>query len=291
MSKSAIIYMTRMQDLWLLRHSLKFLFLNFKKASQYKVIIFHDDLTQQAVNSLAVALQQDLGYVPNLEFVQLQFQSPTTLSTDPSLYDPPLTQFRLGYRHMCRFFGGLVFNHSALSQYKYCWRLDSDSFILSEVTVDPFEYMESIDAKYAYIDDIQYDEEYACRGLWDTTKKFMNENLSLIRNKIDNWNMEIFNSNFAIYNMEFFRGKAYQSYFNYIDETNNIYYRRWGDHCIGYLGLAMFADPKDIWCVKEFGYQHGSQIGNSDKVSAQMIPLVPDPFRGWLISSCKREQT
>jgi alpha 1,2-mannosyltransferase len=288
-SKSAIIYMTRLQDIWLLRHSLKFLFLNFNTKSKYPVIIFHDDLNQQVVQSLAEALKQDLGYVPdNIQFVAVKFDQPSNLSTDPSLYDPPLSQFRMGYRHMCRFFGGKVFTHPLLSEYKYCWRLDSDSFILSEVTVDPFKYMESVGAKYAYIDAIQYDEAFACRGLWETTNRFMEEHPHLVRNKVASWNMEIYNSNFAIYDMDFFRSEPYQSYFNYLDATNNIYYRRWGDHCIGYLGLAMFTDSNDIWCVKEFGYQHGSQIGNSDKVSPQMIPLVPEPFKGWLLSACKK---
>ena len=292
MKNSAIIYMTRQQDMWLLRHSLKFLFMNFNKNAEYPVIIFHDDLTQQSVESLADALKHDLGYVPNnIEFVGLSFDIPPSISTDLSMYDPPLSQFRMGYRHMCRFFGGQVFNHPALKNYKYCWRLDSDSFILSEVSRDPFKYMSDSGSKYAYLDRIDHDEAFACRGIWETTQKYMSENLPLLRNKVESWNMEVYYTNFEIYDMDFFRDAKYQSYFNYLDSTGNIFYRRWGDHCIRYLGLSMFADSKDIWCIKDFCYQHGSWVGNADKVSAQMIHLVPDPFRGCLISSCKREQT
>lgn len=286
MSKSAIVYMTRMQDLWLLRHSLRFLFENFNREAKYPVVIFHDDLNVEAVKSLAVALKQDLGYIPdNIQFVGLQFVIPTSVSTDPQLYDPPLTQFRLGYRHMCRFFGGLIFNHPALSQYKYCWRLDSDSFILSSVINDPFKQMEKTESKYAFIDRVDYDEAFACRGLWDATKDFMDANKNILKNEVTSWNLEVYYTNFEIYDMDFFRGEAYQSYFNYIDSTNNIYYRRWGDHCIRFLGLSMFADPSEIWCVKDFCYQHGSWIGNVDKLNHSVIPTIPEPFRAMAIRS------
>jgi alpha 1,2-mannosyltransferase len=279
-NKSAIVYMTRLQDLWLLRHSLKFLFENFNKEAKYPVVIFHDDLNAEAVKSLADATKQDLGYIPdNIEFVALQFETPASVSTDPHWYDPPLTQFRLGYRHMCRFFGGLIFNHPALSGYKYCWRLDSDSFILSSVTNDPFKQMESAGYKYAFLDRVDYDEAFACRGLWDTTKDFMNANKGILKNEVKSWNMEVYYTNFEIYDMDFFRGAEYQSYFKYLDSTNNIYYRRWGDHCIRFLGLSMFADPSDIWCIKDFSYQHGSWIGNPSKMNPSVISTIPEPFR------------
>lgn len=280
MSKSAIIYMTRLQDLWLLRHSLRFLFENFNKEAKYPVRIFHDDLNPDAIKSLAASLKQDLGYIPeDVEFVGLRFETPASVSTDPQLYDPPLTQFRLGYRHMCRFFGGLVFNHPALSEYKYCWRLDSDSFILSPVINDPFKYMEREGSKYAYLDRVDYDEAFACRGLWDATKDFMNANKGILKNEVESWNMEVYYTNFEIYDMDFFRSEEYQSYFKYLDSTNNIYYRRWGDHCIRFLGLSMFADPSDIWCIKDFAYQHGSWIGNADKLDSSVIPTIPEPFK------------
>jgi hypothetical protein len=285
-SKSAIVYMTRLQDLWLLRYSLRFLFENFNKEAKYPIVIFHDDLNAEAVKSLAAVLKQDLGYIPdNIKFVGLQFETPPSVSIDPHLYDPPLTQFRLGYRHMCRFFGGLVFNHPALSEYKYCWRLDSDSFILSSVTNDPFKQMERTGSKYAFLDRVDYDEAFACMGLWDTTKDFMNANKGILKNEVESWNMEVYYTNFEIYDMDFFRGEEYQLYFKYLDSTNNIYYRRWGDHCIRFLGLSMFADLSDIWCIKDFAYQHGSWIGNPSKLNYSIIPTIPEPFRSMVVRS------
>jgi len=256
------------------------LFENFNKEAKYPVVIFHDDLNAEAVKSLADVLKQDLGYIPdNVEFVRLRFETPPSVSTDPHLYDPPLTQFRLGYRHMCRFFGGLVFNHPALSEYRYCWRLDSDSFILSTVTVDPFEHMRNNNFKYAFIDRLDRDEAFACVGIWEATQKYMQDNKDILGHIVPSWNMEVYYTNFEIYDMDFFRGEKYQSYFNYLDSTGNIYYRRWGDHCIRYLGLSMFANPSDIWCVKDFAYQHGSWIGNPSKLNPYSIPTVPEPFR------------
>lgn len=286
MNKAAIIYMTRLNDLWLLRHSLTFLYKNFNQTAEYPVLIFHDDLNEQAIRSLAQEIQKDLGYIPkDVQFIAIKFETPASVSTDPNLYQPPLTQFRMGYRHMCRFFGGNVFNHPALKDYRYCWRLDSDSFILSPVVTDPFKHMETMGFKYAFLDRIDHDEAFACRGLWETTQDYMKINADILKNDVPAWNMEVYYTNFEIYDMDFFRGEAYQSYFNYIDSTNNIYYRRWGDHCIRFLGLSMFADPSEIWCVKDFCYQHGSWIGNVDKLNHSVIPTIPEPFRAMAIRS------
>ena len=60
MKNAAIVYLTRLNDLWILRHSIKFLFTNFNKEHNYPVVVFYDDLTPMAISSLLGELNADL---------------------------------------------------------------------------------------------------------------------------------------------------------------------------------------------------------------------------------------
>ena len=138
MENAAIVYMTRKNDLWIFKHSINFLYSNFNKEANYPVIVFYDDLTKPDIANLLTEFSIAFGYMPNIKFEKLEFTLPEGISEDPARYTLPLTQFRMGYRHMCRFYGGQIFNHPALAKYKWYMRLDSDSFILSKISRDPF---------------------------------------------------------------------------------------------------------------------------------------------------------
>lgn len=278
-TNAAIAYLTRERDLWLLRTSIRLLFLNFNKEHDYTVIVFHDDLTPVTISNLLVTLSLDLGYTPKLNFEKLQFVLPEEVSTDPSRYTLSLTTFPIGYRHMCRFYAGQIFNHPALLPYKFYMRLDSDSFILSKPKKDPFVHMEENGYQYAFMEKEELDAPWACEGLWDCTKEFIDTNLDRISNPPTAWNGELYNTNFEIADMSFFREKNYQDYFNHVDSTRNIYYKRWGDHCIRWLGMRLFMKPENILCIEDFCYQHGGDVRNIQYADRSSIDLEPEPFK------------
>lgn len=278
MENATIVYMTRRNDLPLFSYSIYFLYTNFNNQAKYPVTVFHDDLTNQDISVLLGNLRNALGFVPNLKFERVQFSLPSTVSEDPSLYSPPLSQFRIGYRHMCRFYAGQIFNHPALEKYKWYMRLDSDSFILSKVERDPFAVMKENQYQYAFMD-LVHDSEWACLGLWDTTKKFISENKERLVCSDFDWNLELYNTNFEIVDMDFFRSEGYQDYFRYLDNTNNIFYHRWGDHAIRYLGMKMFMDPNRVWEVKDFCYQHGGDVKNAELMNMNSVNSEPEPFK------------
>jgi hypothetical protein len=242
MENAAIVYMTRKNDLWVFKHSINFLYKNFNREANYPVIVFYDDLTKIDITNLLTEINLSLGFMPSIKFEKLEFILPERISSDPSLYSPSLDQFRMGYRHMCRFYGGQIFNHPSLEKYKWYMRLDSDSFILTKITKDPFVTMRENEYQYAHMENIGYDAPWACEGLWETTKKFMEENYKKLTNKNFDWNLEVYNTNFEIVDMDFYRSENYQNYFKYLENTNNIFYKRWGDHCIRWLGSTMFMD-------------------------------------------------
>ena len=168
---------------------------------------------------------------------------------------------------MCRFFCGQVFNHPALKQYDWYLRLDSDSYLLTDIKYDVFEYMAQNNKKYAYVGEYRKDNPIVTVGLWETTKAFMKEKgitPKSMEGKLTNgeWAEDIFYTNFEIVNLPFFRGEEYTSYFQALDETKQIYYNRWGDAPVRWLAVHMLLSDEEIWCVKDIAYLHKDWLRN-----------------------------
>jgi hypothetical protein len=292
MQNAAIIYMSREQDAPLLYHSLRLLVRNFLSKYNYPVIIFHDDLQRVTVSNIMVALSKEFGFTPNIRFEILKFTHPEGVSTDPSMYDPPLSRFWMGYRHMCRFFCGQVFNHPALKQYDWYLRLDSDSYLLTDIKYDVFEYMAQNNKKYAYVGEYRKDNPIVTVGLWETTKAFMKEKgitPKSMEGKLTNgeWAEDIFYTNFEIVNLPFFRGEEYTSYFQALEETKQIYYNRWGDAPVRWLAVHMLLSDEEIWCVKDIAYLHKDWLRNYGKIDGELFNSIPDFLKKWIAMADK----
>ena len=151
---SVIVYLTRLNDLWVFRYSIKLLCLNFNKEYNYPIIVFHTDLTNSAISKVLSELIIDLGYLPDIKFEKISNTVPDDVSTEESKYTFPLLKYGHGinYRNMCRFLGGQIFKHSALSNYQFYMKLDSDSFILSKLTYDPFTHMKDNGYEYSFLE-------------------------------------------------------------------------------------------------------------------------------------------
>ena len=311
MQKAAIVYLTRQRDLWMFVHSLKLLYKNFNNQYNYPVVVFHDDVQQIQVSAVLMEMNKYLGRIPNLKFERLNLDVPEEVSKDIFKYDHPdghpisLNHFSFGYRSMCRFFSGLVMNHTAMKPYKYYMRMDSDSFMLSPIEIDPFEYMSKYGFEYADASCTDFQVQGSCswkyagkeviwarEGLWEATKEFMSINSHRIKDPIVEYEGELFNTNMEIVDMDFFRGNDYQDYFKYLDLTGNIYYKRWGDAPIRWLGIRLFMNPsKVLWGkdVFKFCYQHGSMINGMQYADAESINLLPQIFKNCFIKT-KQEQ-
>ena len=275
---AAIIYMSRMRDIPLLHRSLSLLCMNFKHIRDYPIIIFHDDITKPAVANLTVGLHRQFGFIPNLRFELLKFEMPSWISTDESRYTVPLSEAWMGYRHMCRFHSGLIYRDERLLKYDWYWRLDSDSYIYSQIGYDPFERMKNGGFEYAYMCDEEGDIPRVVEGLWDETLRFMEEsNLSIndyLKGRLveGKWNCNMFYTNFEIAKFSFFRSKEYMSYFDHLDRSGGIYYKRWGDAPIHWLGVRLFMPPEKVWAVKDITYHHNGWIRNMSSLANKQIP-------------------
>lgn len=289
MKNGIIIYMSRQRDVPLLFHSLYLLYKNFNAKYKYPVIVFHDDIQMITRSQILLELNKAFGFVPNIKFEELIFKFPDHVSQDPSLYTVSLSQFPIGYRHMCRFHSGEIYRHSSLMQYDWYMRLDSDSFILSPVDFDIFDHMEENGYEYSYMETEIDEPQFVVEELWDTTKRFIAENrisMEYLNSRLKNgeWDNTMFYTNFEAAKFSLFRGD-YMKYYEFLDKTGNMYYKRWGDAPIHWLGVRMFLPDDKIWCVKNIAYQHGSFIRNAKCINPSDINYLPNAFKQWAIDA------
>jgi hypothetical protein len=275
--RGVIIYMSRMRDIPLLYRSLSMLCWNFKYVKDYPIIVFHDDIDKATVANLMVSLHKTVGFIPNIKFELLKFEMPDWVSTDPSKYTVSLNEFWMGYRHMCRFHSGGIYRDPRLAEYDYYWRLDSDSYLYSPIDFDPFERMKNENYEYAFMCDEDREVPRVAEGLWDTTLEFMqNHNIQMpefMKNRLvdGTWNHDLFYTNFEIAKFSFFRSPEYMAYFDHLDKTGNIYYKRWGDAPIHWLGVRMLMSPEKVWAVKDITYQHNNWLKNLNALPNKKI--------------------
>ena len=247
---AVIIYLSRKQDINDLKKSLKLLHKYFNKRFNYPIIIFHDDFSEEDKQIL-------LREYSNIKFEYIKFKIPSWIDKT-KLYHK-----RLGYNHMCRFFSGELFKHSAIQNYDWYWRLDSDSYLRAHINYDIFKFMEKKKYIYGYLGEPLIKEKPALvKELWVFTKKYIKDNnlqpsyLYEYLDKDGNWDRSLYYTNFEISNLDFWRSNAYTKYYNAIDQNGGIYYHRWGDHVIHFLALSMLVDQNKIYCFNDIDYSH-----------------------------------
>jgi alpha 1,2-mannosyltransferase len=58
--------------------------------------------------------------------------------------------------------------------------------------------------------------------------------------------------------MEFWRGEAYQAYFDHLEASGGFYYERWGDAPVHSIAAALFLPKDRIHFFEEIGYEVSS---------------------------------
>lgn len=159
--------------------------------------------------------------------------------------------FSIGYRHMCRFFSGQLYEFDILKNYDYYLRLDTDSFIHTPLNYDIFEWAKRTECYYGYISSaVQKDNPKVIEGLWNIVNQLIPENF------IEEGTM--FYTNFELGKVSWFLTSEYMRFYNELDKTGGFYTKRWGDAPIKFLGINLLMEPKHIIPVHGFTYQHGA---------------------------------
>ncbi|KAH6883078.1 hypothetical protein J4E91_003115 [Alternaria rosae] len=72
----------------------------------------------------------------------------------------------------------------------------------------------------------------------------------------ESYNMCHFWSNFEIANLNWFRSKEYNDFFELMDRSGGFWMERWGDAPIHSLAVGALLGPEDIHYFRDFGYRH-----------------------------------
>lgn len=252
--RSCIVYLVDTDDIHNFRRSLDLLS-KCESLRKYPIIAFHE-------SSLSQGIIADLRKKYGIKWVEIEFQLP---ALDPSILDqipeefdvPGCAKFSMGYRHMCRFFSGPLFNMFALSYYDYVLRLDTDSFLLEPIG-DVFQTM--IEGRYAYghrnysTDELcMWDDPRCFKGFYETFRDGVE---SMQFNYTFDEPGRVYYTNFEVLNLNVFRSELHMALFDRLDRSGGFYTGRWGDHIFRYAFLKQFN-----YKVKgfDFDYGHGTQ--------------------------------
>lgn len=227
--------------------SLRLLHNNFIAAhSKYPVYVFHESTLGNA-NLEAVASASGITPV----FVEIEFGVPSHIDESQIHAASPL-----GYKHMCRFFSNQVFNDPNVAKHMYYCRMDSDSMIRDKIVVDIFESAKDADLGYGYVSSEFYDNLEYSIGLWNVAALYFASNPSRY-NQLGNLKMgRCFYNNIEVCKTAWFRSDKWRKFFEYIDAAGGIYYERWGDHTIRFIGVCMMMHPNRIRKISGVHYEH-----------------------------------
>jgi len=236
--------------------------LNFTK--NYDVIIFHENdlgVLKNGINTSIGLLYYEVDMTPPTYEEEIQSQIPEffphpTHGNGPIAHGHP--GFNMGYRNMCRFFSGQFHEFDILSSYEYYLRLDTDSYILTPLNYDIFEFAINNNLNYGYCDPaIQIDNPKVIEGFNQFTKNYLTD--QHIYNQVDTIpEGKMFYTNFELGKVSWFLESEYWNFYKAINDSGNIYIKRWGDAPIKYMGVMLFCEPETIIPINGFTYQHGA---------------------------------
>eukprot|EP00802_Teleaulax_amphioxeia_P017152 Tamp_17297.p1 GENE.Tamp_17297~~Tamp_17297.p1 ORF type:complete len:429 (+),score=71.01 Tamp_17297:120-1289(+) len=255
----AIVYVCcadahELQDLlW----SLKLLDLNFNDQFRYPVLIFHENLGTAQRNLIKSSTRSDV------QLHRVSFRIPAFV--DPNYVPRWYHGYSLGFRHMIRFLAMKMYEHSALEDYDYYWRLDSDSFLISRVFVDPIEFMQQNDYKFGFIATTQEKPVFTA-DLFELHEAHR-RNLGLVSEWFSgSWNGFSFYSNCEIARVDLWRQPMVKDYLQRIDEAGGIYKVRWSDASIHFLATSIFLAAQEMVQLVFLPYWH------------QNVVILPQPW-------------
>jgi len=251
--KSAIFYLINDNQIHLnrLASSLYLLNKNFLSTYPYPVVFGHEGISQTTIDNIKKSLNTDT-YFLNINF-NLPNYSEQIKNKIPLKFKGHWDEnafFSMGYRHMCRFFSGDIFNYEFFSNVDYLLRLDCDSYFTDKISYDIFDFVKTNDILYATVGERQNEMDYVIEGLKDFCKDYFK---NIYRNDCIN---NTFDTHFELINFKWFKEGPYKKFFEAIDSTANIFIKRWGDAPIKYQGVKNLIPSEQIH-IFDLPYKHG----------------------------------
>ncbi|KAK5961572.1 putative mannosyltransferase PWA37_000937 [Arxiozyma heterogenica] len=191
------------------------------------------------------------------------------------------------YKIWTRYFTGFLPLESFMSNYDWMWYIKPGTELFCDVDYDVFRYMQdskkliglSGSRKVDNLPDFQYEKYY----------KFLNEKhkdiirktnleLFLLRKdskendkKLDK--CELLVEGFSISNLNFWRSKVYQKYFEIIDKEGTIFHNAWTINKVQTLAITLLINEESFQFLDNLGFQ------NDDYSNCPIDDTVYDIYR------------
>ena len=279
-TERVVVYLLNREKLndWL--SSLYLLFHNFLKYYPYKILVFHDaplskEEIMKSYNSKFKTQYNNLN--ASILFKLLEFHPVVFWKEFPKSFKdfnmPNLNSFILqraypDYNRMIAFWHRNIFLQPRMQHVSYYLRLDTDSYILSPIKYDIFNFMESRKLKYGYravlresccVQNFQrFLQLYISKlnisiSQLDTSIHWLlSESISPLETKAkngnvdDNTQMGMYYNNFELLHVPSFRDDP--QVWNFIEsvwddsilKVHGIFRYRWGDNLIRYYTINMY---------------------------------------------------
>ncbi|KAF7305353.1 Glycosyltransferase family 15 protein [Mycena chlorophos] len=247
----------RIEDRFNTRHHYPFVLLNDEP--------FTDEFKRRV--SAVVSGQIMYGQVPREHWVQPDWidEDLATKGRDALVADNVIYGGSVSYRNMCRFNSGFFFKHPLMEQFRWYWRIEPDVHFHCDINFDPFLFMQDRNKVYGWTITM-YEFDKTIPSLWGHVRDFIKlhpEHIAkdnalgfMTHDNGERYNLCHFWSNFEIADMNFWRGKAYQDFFEYLDSKGGFYYERWGDAPVHSIAAGLFAHRDQLHFFEEIGYEH-----------------------------------
>lgn len=202
------------------------------------------------------------------------------------------------YHQMCRWNSGMFYRHPKLQNTKWYWRVEPNVHFFCDIDYDVFRWMEDHNKTYGFTINL-YDNPESVASLWPETMKFITDNNKYVHpNNAIKWLQDSehkpdynkrangystchFWSNFEIADMDFFRGQAYEDFFNHLDRSGGFFYERWGDAPVHSIALGLFEDKSKIHWYVTYSCYYNAKLANSHTrfrdIGYQHIPFFNCP--------------
>lgn len=242
----------------------------FNRYYQYPYVFlnevpFTDEFKQRL--SVLSAAKMEFGVIPHDHWFQPDSidEEKAKAGREKMVQDKIIYGGSVPYRNMCRFNSGFFFKHPLMLKYRWYWRVEPDVHFHCNLNHDPFRYMEDNNKTYGFTITM-YEYQATIPTLWGSVREFMHKNPKYVakdnalgfmsEQNGEKYNLCHFWSNFEIADMEFWRGEAYQAFFEYLDSKGGFYYERWGDAPVHSIAAAIFLNRNQIHFFDEIGYEH-----------------------------------
>ncbi|EED93880.1 predicted protein [Thalassiosira pseudonana CCMP1335] len=239
-----------------LNKSIDLLYTNYLNDFPCDVIIFHDS-TDAPDSAIISSLATNR---PNLQFRELTgkwWELPHGLkASDHKRWRK--TGYSIGYRHMMRWFGILIWKYLTAEGYSHVMRMDDDSFIHSKIQYDLFQYLRVNGKRYAFRQPVV--DDAVGKGYDEMIDKFLIDNSDATTQELSEHfkrdrNVGFYN-NWFMADLSFFASTPVSTLLDIIDKSKLIYTQRTGDLVIHSTVVRLFLRPEEIYWARDFTYEH-----------------------------------